>query len=81
MLRDTVRAVNGLRKAAGLTRETMIELSFATENRNIIDLLSTRSNDLKKQVLANSITQVETLSGTPEQIGDGEVIFLVTVQK
>lgn len=54
-VRELVRAVNGLRKAQGLTRDDRVKVFYSTESDRILKVIEQFGEELKSQVLADSL--------------------------
>lgn len=80
--RDIVRQVNALRKNAGLTINDRIVLSWQSDSRMIKDVFTRFGSDIKKETLADSVTEGVLSGSEPEKISlNNEVVSLLIAKK
>lgn len=75
LLREVVRAVNGMRKQKGLTREHEVVISYSTDDTMLNEMFGEFGEELKKLTRA-----VELKSGGEEEVKVGDVIMKLSVE-
>lgn len=70
LLREVVRAVNGMRKEQGLTREHAIVISYSTDDEMLGAVFSEYADELKRLTLA---TEIKDGGKTEVEIGEAKL--------
>jgi len=78
LLRDVVRSINALRKEKGLTINDKIKIVYQTENENLMSVFTDFNEQLKSQVLADSIDSGNVGEGTEVEVGEMKVKVIIS---
>ena len=81
LLRDIVRQINYLRKKSGLTIEDRVNLLYLSDDNLVKDVFNKFSDELSKQVLADSIKEGEDKGIVSEELKVGNTKVKISLTK